>query len=370
MQAHRKRTHLLLHFVHSLPLDLVHEIEVTLVEVVNSHVAVLSAACVALTVGVGGDGVEGTEVATHTADLVLEDLVVEAGLELTLTGRGTGDVHGGLTTTEDHEVLLRGDGGAVEGSVADVGLENFEVRGGDELEGAQLARQGGYVLMGSTATYLGGLVLGGGNEVGAVSRPLQVDDGLVEFVDGEVVEQVTSLGIILADAAVLVAGDDVLAEVAPAGDGGLALVCDDGEDLLVALLGVDVGVDVHDDDVAQVSHTLLGDTQQLGAVLVELDALDGRGELPDLEAAASLDLPEADGVVGRAGGDHGRGGVDIDGPDGTDMAVVGAETLAVVGEPDTDLLILGDGEDQVAIEVVSADGGVSRELQARGERGS
>lgn len=220
--------------------------------------------------------------------------------------------------------------------------------------------------MGIISTYLGGLVLASGDEVGAIGGPLEIDDGVVEFVDGEVVEHIPSLGIELADTAVLVAGNDVLAEVAPASNGGLALVADDGEDLLVALLGVDVGVDVHDDDVAQESHTLLGDAQQLGAVLVELDALDGRGELPDLEAAAGLDLPEADGVVGRAGGDHGRGGVDIDGPDGTDMAVVRAETLAVVRKPDTDLLILGDGEDQVAIEVVSADGGVSRELQGRG----
>ena len=99
------------------------------------------------------------------------------------------------------------------------------------------------------------------------------------------------LGVVLADAAVLVAGDDVLAEVAPAGDGGLALVAHDGELLLVALLGFDVGVDVQDDDATQVTHTLLGNAQQLGAVLVELDALDGGGELPRLEQAARRDLP-------------------------------------------------------------------------------
>jgi hypothetical protein len=38
------------------------------------------------------------------------------------------------------------------------------------------------------------------------------------------------------------------------------------------------------------------------------------------------------------------------------MAVVGSETLAVVREPGADLLVLGDGEDEVAIEVVSGGG--------------
>ena len=174
--------------------------------------------------------------------------------------------------------------------------------------------------------------------------------------DGDVVQQVTGLGIVSAHAAILVASNDVLAHGAPASDGGLALVADDGQDLLVTLLGVDVGVDVDDDNVGEVTHTLLGDTQQLGAVLVELDSLDGGGELPGLDEATGLDLPEADGVVGGARGDHGRGRVDVDGPDGTDMAVVGSETLAVVREPGADLLVLGDGEDEVAIEVVSGGG--------------
>jgi hypothetical protein len=182
---------------------------------------------------------------------------------------------------------------------------------------------------------------------------LQVENGLVQLMNRDVVEHVPRLGVVLADAAILVAGDDVLAEVAPPGHGGLALVAHNGQGPLVALLGLGVRVDVHDDNVAQVAHALLRDAQQLGAVLVELDALDGRGELPHLETLARLDVPEADRVVGGPGGDHGRGRVHVDGPDGADVAVVGAEALAVVGEPDADLLVLCDGEDEVAIEVVS-----------------
>lgn len=205
--------------------------------------------------------------------------------------------------------------------------------------------------------YLSSLVLAGSDEVGSVLRPLQVDNGLVELVDGEVVEEVSSLGIILADTTIFVTSNDVLTEGAPASNGSLALVADNSQDLLVALLSIDIGVDVQHHNVTQETHSLLGHAQQLGAVLVELDTLDGRGELPGLDASAGLDLPQADGVVGRTRGDHGCGGVDIDSPDGTDVAMVSTETLAVVGEPDTDLLVLGDGEDEVTIEVVSAKAG-------------
>ncbi len=174
------------------------------------------------------------------------------------------------------------------------------------------------------SAYLGSLVLAGGDEVSAVSRPLEVDNGLVELVDGEVVKHIASLGIVLADATVLVSGNDVLGEPAEASDGGLALVADNGQSTLVGLLSLGVGVDVVDDNVGEVTHTLLSNTEQLGTILVELDTLDGGGELPDLEAATGLDIPETNSVVGRTGGDHGRARVDIDSPDGTNVAVVGA----------------------------------------------
>ena len=108
---------------------------------------------------------QGTEMATDTADLLLEDLVVEPGLELTLSRGGGGDVHGGLAAAEDDVVLLGGDAGAVERGVGGVGLEQLEVAGGHEA---------------------GGLVLGGGDEVGPVGRPLQVGHLLVKLVDGDV----------------------------------------------------------------------------------------------------------------------------------------------------------------------------------------
>jgi len=153
------------------------------------------------------------------------------------------------------------------------------------------------------------------------------------------------------------ARNDPLGQIAPSRDRGLALVANNRQGPLVALLSRRVRVDIENDDVAEVAHALLRHAQQLAAILVELDALDGGRELPRLEALARLDLPEADGVVGRAAGDHGAGGIDVHSPDGANMAVVCTEALAVVGKPGTDLLILGDGEDDVAVEIVSSRGG-------------
>ena len=123
--------------------------------------------------------------------------------------------------------------------------------------------------------------------------------------DGHVVEEITGLGIVSAYATILMASDDVLAESTPARNGGLALVANNSESLLVGLLSVEIGVDVDDDDVGEVTHSLLSNSQQLGGIFVELDSLDGGGELPGLDETASLDFPETDCVVGRTGGDHG-----------------------------------------------------------------
>ena len=110
--------------------------------------------------------------ATHTADLVLKDLVVEPGLELALPGGGGGDVHGGLAAAEYDKVLLGRDAGAVERRICRVRLEDVEIACRDEL---------------------GRLILGRRDEVGPVGRPLQVRHGTVKLVDGHVVDEITVL---------------------------------------------------------------------------------------------------------------------------------------------------------------------------------
>lgn len=150
-------------------------------------------------------------------------------------------------------------------------------------------------------------------------------------------------------------GNDILGKVTPSSNSGLALVTDDGHGPLGVLLCVNVKLDVEDDDGSEVAHALLGNTEQPSAVGAELDPLDGGGELPGVEAAARLDLPQLDGVVGGTSSDDGAGRVAVDGPDGTLVAVVGTQALAIVCEPDADVLILGYREDEVAVGVESTD---------------
>lgn len=59
--------------------------------------------------------------------------MVESGFEFTLAGGGGGDIHGGLTTTQNDEVLLGCHASSVERSVGDIGFEDGEVAGGQEL---------------------------------------------------------------------------------------------------------------------------------------------------------------------------------------------------------------------------------------------
>lgn len=53
------------------------------------------------------------KVTSDTANLVLEDLVVKAGLEFTLPCGSGGDIHRRLTTAQNDKVLLGCDGGTV-----------------------------------------------------------------------------------------------------------------------------------------------------------------------------------------------------------------------------------------------------------------
>lgn len=116
-----------------LTLNLELEVKVGLVEVVDTDVTILTTGCVDGAEGRDGDVVERTEVTSDTANLLFEDLVVEAGFELSLTGAGCGDIHGGLTTSDDNVVLDGCDGGRVEGGIGDVCLHDLECLGVHEL---------------------------------------------------------------------------------------------------------------------------------------------------------------------------------------------------------------------------------------------
>ncbi|KAI3488103.1 hypothetical protein L1887_47882 [Cichorium endivia] len=310
------------------------------VEPVDTHVAVLTARGVRGAGGVDGDGVDGAKVTGQTRALLLKHLVPEARLEAALARRGGGDVHGVLTTADDDKRLGRVDGGRVQGRLGGVGLDDLERLGVDEL---------------------GGLVPGGGGEVCAVCAHLEVRDHLARVGVGGVFLELgvdAALGLLVVvvverHLAVLVAGDDVLVARRKRGDDGLGAREGDGARGLGRLLrpGGRIAVDAEDAQGAAMTHARLGDDEHLGAVLGEGDALGCGGELPDVEALAGCDLPETHLVVGGARDEEGGGGVYVDGPYGTVVALVGSEALAIVREPGVDDGVLCDREEQITLAV-------------------
>lgn len=118
-----------------LPLNLIPEIEISPIERMHPHIPVLPTTRVPPPQRIHRDRIQRAEMPLDAADLVLEDLVVEAGFELALPAGGGGDVHGGLAAAEDDEGLLGGDGGGVEGGVRGVGFQRGEIAGGEELGG-------------------------------------------------------------------------------------------------------------------------------------------------------------------------------------------------------------------------------------------
>lgn len=117
-----------------LPLNLIHKVKVRLIEMVNTNVTILTTRSIGRASRVGVNGVERTEVTLDTANLVLEDLVVKAGLEFTLAGGGCSDIHGGLTTSQNNVILFGCDGGAVQWGIGDVGFHDSEVTGRHKLD--------------------------------------------------------------------------------------------------------------------------------------------------------------------------------------------------------------------------------------------
>lgn len=161
------------------------------------------------------------------------------------------------------------------------------------------------------------------------------------------------LCVVLTDRPILVPRDDISAQVTPRSHGGFTLTAGDDQTPLVALLRRHVDLHIQHHYRPQEPHPLLRHREQFRPVLAELHPFDRRVEVPYFDALARADVPEADGVVGGAGGEEGGAGVDVDGPEGALVAVVGPEAFAVGGEPGADYLIFGAGEEYVAVFGVS-----------------
>jgi hypothetical protein len=271
-------------------------------------------------------------------------ILTEARLELSLTSGGSSDIHSSLASSKN-DVTVRGqpcllqfvDGIAysLTGVMAallrgvSVMYDFRRVKSSTSTSLRLLACMlGGFQLW----TYPCGLVLGGGDEVCSVRRPLQVSHLHICLVDIVVaVKQLARLSVPLCQAAVLVSGDDVLGQVAEARDGRFRLIADYPQQLLVALCRRWVGVDLVYNDGGEMSASLLSHTKQLPAIGGELHciskaelgramesthlaALDTGRELPGMQQLASGDLPQPQGVVCAAGREESGVRVHVDSP--------------------------------------------------------
>ncbi len=100
------------------------------------------------------------------------------------------------------------------------------------------------------------------------------------------------LRIPLSDSSIFMPGDDVLVEITPSSHRSLAFLASDSQTVLVDLVRQVVSVpDIIDNDRAQMTHPLFCDREQLFAIFAELNALDGRWELPRLQTFASPHIP-------------------------------------------------------------------------------
>jgi hypothetical protein len=227
-------------------------------------------------------------VTPHTSNLVLEDLVEESSLELSLPCSGGSDSTRLLSSSKNDEVLLRGDSGGVEGRIGLVGLEDFEGVGLDQLF---LVSKSARVDTRRVLKYFSRLVLGGGDEVRPVRRHLDIGDLHVWLVRLGVHDELSGLSIVLAHSSVLVSGDDVLVQVAPRGNSCLAFPEGDGEKRLIRLLGVDVDLDREYNHSSQMTHAHLRHSQQQCTILGKLNALDSSREVPRLQTPSCPHLP-------------------------------------------------------------------------------
>lgn len=147
--------------------------------------------------------------------------------------------------------------------------------------------------------------------------------------------------------------NDIPTQITPPRHRSLTLIARNDQTSLIALLRLHIYLDIEHHNRPQIPHSLLRHSEQFRPIIIELDPLDRRVEIPYFDAFARADVPKADGVVGGAGGEEGGAGVDVDGPEGALVAVVGAEAFAVGGEPGADHLVFGAGEEDVAVFGVS-----------------
>lgn len=190
------------------------ELKVLWVEVVDADVTIFATAAVALAIRMEGNAVDRSKVALDSSKLFLKSQMEEPGLKLANPGGGCGHIHGFLTSSQHHMVIVGRESSRVDRTLCSESLLMFKSRGVEELSC---------------------VVLRCSDKHGHVSRQLDVIDLPRVFL--YVHQHLSRLGAILVELSALVACDDALPEGAPDGTGDLGIITGD---LHVGLVAVDL----------------------------------------------------------------------------------------------------------------------------------
>ncbi len=97
-------------------------------------------------------------------------------------------------------------------------------------------------------------------------------------------------------------GNNIFRQIAPAGNSRFTLVASYCQSSLVALLGINVDLDIEDDYCAEIPHPLFGDSKKLRTIFGKLDPFDSGVEVPHFQALSCSNIPEPHCVVGSSAG--------------------------------------------------------------------
>lgn len=117
-----------------------------------------------------------------------------------------------------------------------------------------------------------------------------------------------------------------------------------------------IGGDAFDVNSRSLLHERIGSDDGEPIADGELNRPRRRVEVEGEDLVAGLDIPELGGLICATGDEAGGVTRDVAAPNGAVVAAVGAEALAVVGEPDVRGVVLGAGEEEVAVAVVLEEG--------------
>ena len=143
-----------------------------------------------------------------------------------------------------------------------------------------------------------------------------------------------NLCVVLADAAIFVAGDNVLVQKAPCGHCSFALLTGDLETVLVGLICQVIAVsDIVHHDRSKEAHSLFSHSQQLVAVFAKFYSFYGSGLFPGCDILASLCVPESNSVVCCSRSNYSTVWRDVDCPKSALVTSICSQPLPVVRIP-------------------------------------